>query len=247
MLALFLPKKEDHPDYRIIVVLISVPIILTLMEFLGLPWHFLHLFPQVSRIYPVTTVNLLAFVYWSCFCGLAYMGIPAFLTHCIFSEGISQYGLRLKGITTHLWIYLVLYLLVLPVIIGASFGPSFQRTYPFYSPVPGGWALFLIFEIFYLLQFFYLEFFFRGYVLFNLEKKFGYYSVFIMTIPYCMIHYHKPMLEALAAIIAGIILGTLALRTRSIWYGVLIHASVALTMDILALHQKGLLLKLFLH
>ena len=40
---------------------------------------------------------------------------------------------------------------------------------------------------------------------------------------------------------AGIILGTLALRTRSIWGGVLIHVSVAITMDLLALyHTVGL-------
>ena len=37
------------------------------------------------------------------------------------------------------------------------------------------------------------------------------------------------------AVVAGLILGTLALRTKSIWAGVLIHISVALTMDLLAL------------
>ena len=37
------------------------------------------------------------------------------------------------------------------------------------------------------------------------------------------------------AIGAGLILGTLAMRTRSIWGGVLIHVGVAMTMDVLAL------------
>jgi membrane protease YdiL (CAAX protease family) len=62
-----------------------------------------------------------------------------------------------------------------------------------------------------------------------------------MVVPYCMIHYGKPMPETLFAIVAGLVLGTLALRTKSIWLGVLIHISVALTMDILSLsHQKVL-------
>jgi hypothetical protein len=60
-------------------------------------------------------------------------------------------------------------------------------------------------------------------------------AIFVMIIPYCMIHYGKPMAETLGAIIAGTVLGTLAMRTRSIWGGVLIHVGVAVTMDLLAL------------
>jgi len=50
-----------------------------------------------------------------------------------------------------------------------------------------------------------------------------------------MIHYGKPVLETLGAIVAGTVLGTLALRTRSIWSGFLIHVTVAVSMDIAAL------------
>jgi len=60
-----------------------------------------------------------------------------------------------------------------------------------------------------------------------------------MSIPYCMIHFGKPFPETMAAIIAGIVLGTLSLKSRTIWMGVMIHYSVALTMDISALWQKG--------
>jgi membrane protease YdiL (CAAX protease family) len=56
-------------------------------------------------------------------------------------------------------------------------------------------------------------------------------------VPYCMIHYGKPMTETIGAIFAGVILGTLAMRTRSIWGGVLIHVGVAWTMDLLAIAQ----------
>ena len=41
--------------------------------------------------------------------------------------------------------------------------------------------------------------------------------------------------------IAGVVLGSLAMRTRSIYAGFLVHATVAVTMDILALdHRHGL-------
>ena len=36
----------------------------------------------------------------------------------------------------------------------------------------------------------------------------------------------------------GVVLGTLALRTRSIWAGFLIHVSVAISMDVAAILQN---------
>jgi membrane protease YdiL (CAAX protease family) len=67
----------------------------------------------------------------------------------------------------------------------------------------------------------------------------GAYAIFVMVVPYCMIHFGKPFLECFAAIIAGVVLGTLSLRTRSIWCGAMIHMSVAITMDVAALAQTG--------
>jgi len=78
--------------------------------------------------------------------------------------------------------------------------------------------------------------------LFTVSKlRIGFAAVFVAVVPYTMIHFHKPMPEAIAAIIGGIILGYLSLKTRSIWWGVAIHVAVAGTMDVLALAQTGLL------
>ena len=72
-------------------------------------------------------------------------------------------------------------------------------------------------------------------MLHGLRRAFGANAIFVMIVPYCMIHYGKPMSETLGAIGAGIILGTIAMRTKSIWGGVMIHIGVATTMDVLAL------------
>jgi hypothetical protein len=48
------------------------------------------------------------------------------------------------------------------------------------------------------------------------------------------------MPEALAAIVGGIALGTLSLKTRSIWWGAALHIAVAATMDLLALWHAGI-------
>ena len=100
--------------------------------------------------------------------------------------------------------------------------PSFQHQYPFYRK-PHGWTDFLVWECFYALQFFSLEFFFRGFMLHGVKDRLGRYAIFAMVIPYMMIHFGKPGAEAVGAILAGSALGLIALRTRSIYAGMAIH------------------------
>ena len=53
-----------------------------------------------------------------------------------------------------------------------------------------------------------------------------------------MIHFSKPWLEASGAILFGLFLGVLAMRSRSIWGGVIVHIAVAASMDVVALLQS---------
>ena len=77
--------------------------------------------------------------------------------------------------------------------------------------------------------------FFRGFWLGALRRSFGSGAIFAMAVPYCMIHFGKPFLEANGAIVAGIALGSLTMRTKSIYQGFLVHITVAGLMDWLAL------------
>jgi membrane protease YdiL (CAAX protease family) len=63
-------------------------------------------------------------------------------------------------------------------------------------------------------------------------------AIFSMVVPYVMIHFPKPYLEACGAIVAGVVLGSLSMKTGSIWAGFLIHSTVAILMDLLALEQR---------
>ena len=83
----------------------------------------------------------------------------------------------------------------------------------------------------YFAQFFGLEMFFRGFWLGALRRSFGSGAIFAMAVPYCMIHFGKPFLEVNGAIVAGIALGSLSMRTKSIYQGFLVHITVAALMD----------------
>src|SRR5439155_23413116 len=130
-----------------------------------------------------------------------------------------------------------------PLVALCSGAERFQDVYPFYrihSRDQVG-AEFVRWEVLYALQFVALEFFFRGFIVHGTKHRFGAYAVFVMVIPYCMIHYHKPMPEAFASIVAGVGLGLVSLVTRSIWPGAALHIMVALGMDLSCLVRKGMI------
>ena len=185
-------------------------------------------------------LNLYAQLFWSASCLVVYVLIPCLIIALMPEGTIRDYGLSSKGFFGHLWIYAILFAGVFPFILLSSFTNRFLSVYPFYHLSWRSSVEFLIFETGYLLQFFALEFFFRGFLLFGVVRYVGVYAIPAMVVPYCMIHFKaKPFPESLAAIIAGLVLGTLSLRTRSIWPGVLIHCSVALSMDLLSMMHKG--------
>ena len=225
------PAWDWHPLVAMAVVAIS----LTLQQYFGHHETYELAFRSFrdAEYYPLGS-----FAWWSGWRVLGYVVLPI-IAIVAMRERVRDYGVALKGQLKHLWIYAVLYLLVLPVVILASFTAPFQHTYPFYKCAGRSAFDFVSWEILYAAQFVSLEFFFRGYMLQSLKRTMGAYAIFVMIVPYCMIHYGKPILETNGAIVAGLILGTLALRTGSIWCGALIHISVAITMDVLALVHVG--------
>lgn len=181
--------------------------------------------------------RLLSFMWWSGWRLLGFFLLPAFVLKVMLSERIADHGLQVRGFTEHAWIY---GLFLIPVIIAVgvvSYEESFKTYYPFYSAASRSWYDFWAWEALYAVQFFSLEFFFRGFWVKASKSMMGSHAIFAMVVPYCMIHFGKPMPETLAAILAGVVLGTLALRTRSIWSGFLIHVTVAISMDLAALMQ----------
>ncbi len=183
--------------------------------------------------------ELYRLTYWSLSTFCFYFLVPAIFVKVFLREKLSDYGLRVKGIMSHAWIYVALYLLVIPFVVAVAFTEPFQRTYPFYDNAHLSLTDFFVWEALYTLQFFSLEFFFRGFLIHGTRARFGYYAILLSVVPYCMIHFGKPLPETIGAIIAGLALGTISMFTRSIWLGVAIHVSIALSMDVLSLLIQG--------
>ncbi len=154
---------------------------------------------------------------------------------------VRDYGVKWKQPFACWWVYALMYLTLLPAVIYVSRLERFQATYPFLRMEPGEplWPKLIVWELLYAAQFVALEFFFRGFLLHGIRRRFGAYSILVMTVPYCMIHFGKPVQETIGAIVAGLLLGFMSLKTRSIWMGALLHIAVAWTMDAIALARAG--------
>jgi membrane protease YdiL (CAAX protease family) len=175
--------------------------------------------------------------YWASWRVLGFLVLPLIAVAIHPRLRKEQLGLSFKGFGQHVWVYALLFVPVLVAVIIVSFTEDFSTYYPFYTNAHRSLFDFGVWELFYMAQFLSLEFFFRGFMLQPLRRRYGSTAIFAMMVPYVMIHYGKPVPECFAAIIAGVVLGTLALRTRSIWAGFLIHVSVAVSMDVAAIWQ----------
>lgn len=173
-------------------------------------------------------------IWWVGSTVLGWVVLPLVAARLLLGRRGLDYGLGWLG-----WRKMVPYATLLaafiPVVAVAAFWlPGFRQSYPLYRGAWTGMNL-LLFELVYGVQFFAVEFFFRGFLVNGLGRTLGYRAILVTMIPYVMIHFHKPFLEANAAIIAGIVLGAFALRTRSIWGGLLLHLGVAWSMDLFAI------------
>lgn len=247
-----LQENVSKIDLKVILVCLTVAFSLTCTRYLGdaqfliAVLHDLNLTGWAQGMNNIlqqhANAQLYQLIYWAVVVIFFYFVFPACIILFVFKESLCDYGLQLKNASKGYPLYLGMLAIMVPLVFYFSGAESFLERYPFYTVTKQEslFPNFFVWEVFYFLQFLALEFFFRGFILHGTKQRFGFYAIFVMVIPYCMIHFGKPMVETIAAIIAGVVLGYLSLKSKSIWLGVMIHCSVALTMDLCALYRKGL-------
>jgi membrane protease YdiL (CAAX protease family) len=237
--------RTERIDRRSLVVFLSATVLLVVFEYWGLPgqfsgssWHVRigeALGPAYAEYFP-----LLPYQYWGVSSLVLRVLVPVLVIVFVLRERPGDWGFRIRGQWEHLRLYVLFLVGMVPLLWLASLMPAFQAKYPFYDFAGlGGWH-FWGFQLFYGLQFLGVEAFFRGFMLFGLHARIGYYAIPVMVIPYTMIHFGKPVAETFAAIAAGFILGWIALKSRSFLWGFFLHWGVAITMDLLVIgHDQG--------
>lgn len=179
-------------------------------------------------------LKLFEFLYWFVGDFCTNFVVPVLIIKILLRERVSGYGLTAGDVKSGLGYTGVSLLIMMPLLWFASSQPEFLMVYPHLLPARDSWEMFLYYEAGMLLYMISWEFIWRGFMLFGLYPRFGYYAVLIQMIPFLILHNGKPALETFSAIAGGIALGAIALRTGSFIYGVIIHIAIMFTIDILA-------------
>lgn len=219
-------------DRKIVMIFLSVALLQTVsFYFTSRRFFRTNLFEQFQNY---SDPYLLEYIYWFVGDFFTFFILGIIIIKFGFKEKLSDYGLQLGDVKIG-FSFSLLFLLVMIILVWfVSSTPAFAEKYPHLSSAKSDWNTLLIYEAGMLLYMIAWEFIWRGFMLFGLEKKFGYYSVLIQMIPFVILHNGKPFLETFGAIFGGIALGILALRTRSFYYCIVTHIGVMFSIDLIS-------------
>ncbi|MCF8242441.1 MAG: CPBP family intramembrane metalloprotease [Melioribacteraceae bacterium] len=179
-------------------------------------------------------VGLYEYLYWFIGDFITFFAIPLLLILFLLKERPNKYGLQLGDSKLGFKLSGYFILFMLPLLWIVSSFPEFVQKYPHLATAKTSISILLIFELGMLIYMTGWEFIWRGYMLFGLKDKFGYYAIFIQMIPFVILHNGKPDIETFSAILGALALGVLAYRTGSFIYGVIVHFGIMFGIDIIS-------------
>lgn len=153
--------------------------------------------------------------------------IPILIVVFVFREKVSDYGLKLGDWKFGLWATIISFMIMPYLVYRSSLNPEHFQFYHDNFPVVlanSSLTMFALWGLSYLPHYIGWEFFFRGYMLWGLGRKYGWIAgIMIPTILTTLMHIGKPQGETWGALIGGVYMGFLAYRTRSILWPLLFH------------------------
>jgi hypothetical protein len=206
-------------------------------------WRDFFFYQYLAEVPPFRQVYTLAF---RCLSNLSSV-LTVFLPFGIFYATVAQprtYFYGFKPYRPALGVYLGLLAVMVPPIAWASFQPDFLETYPTFKDwdafaVLGtpAWVPPLVYELCYGFDFISTELIFRGFLVVGMAHLLGRGTVLPMVVVYAFLHFGKPLGECVGSVFGGYLLGILALHSRSLWGGVVLHLGVAWLMEAAAFLQ----------
>jgi membrane protease YdiL (CAAX protease family) len=224
-------EAARRSDSHLGVLLLSAPVLLTVYRYHGYADTFRAAFPslggapsadllsrfwQFGAVFVLLLVVPLAYARWGMKVRAADVGLGA---------GDWRWGLKVTAA-------------LLPVVVAVAWAgarmPDVRAEYPMARTLVADHAWLLWYEAAYVLLYYVAwESYFRGVLVFGVAPYLGAApAILIQTISSCLIHIGKPEGEILGSIAAGVAFGWLAWRSRSIWYGVALHAALGVLTDL---------------
>jgi uncharacterized protein len=159
-------KNSSRPDYKVMLICVTVAFSVTMIKYLGDPQFVLHFLQNggfvslASSFENMITIDpdagLYKLLYWAFVVIFFYLVPPLLMIKLVFREDLSGYGLGFKNAFRDKGVYLVMLCVMIPLVLFFSRTESFQLRYPFYDLAKGE-AFFpnlVIWELVFFIQFF---------------------------------------------------------------------------------------------
>lgn len=226
-------QQKDRYYY---ILFLSAPLLLSVYRYFAEAQNFQNYFPILK-----TSCNGEVFAYLLEYLSFAilFFLIPLLLAIKYKKSKQLLKMFNLKGLKKNIvWITASILFIVIPIAFIVSHNSGVRLEYPLPQSLNQNQQLLPVY-FFTLLFFYYLpwEFFFRGFLLFGLKDRYGATeAILIQTISSCLVHINKPAGETLGAIPFGILFGIIALKTKSLWPVIILHAALGIFTDMFIIY-----------
>lgn len=219
-------KETKTLDFKTVYIFISVAIIVFLSLTVASPSFYYDHFGKN---------RLESRIYWFLMDGSFMFLIPVISIKFVFKKKLSDFGFTLGDKKFGLITSVIFFAFMFVIVMIVSSSIEFKLAYPQGGEaLRNNYQLLFLYELCILVYMLGWEFLWRGYMLFGLKEKLGLYTIFIQMIPFFILHKGKPEIELFASILAGIILGVQALRSRSFIYSWILHWMVMVSIDVIS-------------
>jgi membrane protease YdiL (CAAX protease family) len=167
------------------------------------------LFLTINRYYPIGPLWVSSLLYFAI--------LPVLTVLLILRRNPLDFGLRFGNFKAWSFHVVVSLIIALPILYIASRSSLLAE---YYTMTQLDMLKYSLETIAYLLSW---EFLFRGFLIFGLKEKFKEGSILIQMIPFAILHFGKPEVEAISTILMGIYLGYVVYRGNSYWPAFIIH------------------------
>lgn len=170
---------------------------------------------------------------WFLIACVLFLGIvPLLVVKFVLRESLADYGIQWGNLTFATICCVLVAPLVIVIGYGSAQSPEFQAMYPI-NPVAktsaAALAWHLVGQLFWYAAW---EFHFRGFLQHGVAKSNGITTgIWVQTLASTLAHFGKPGAEVFASIIAGVLWGALAWRTRSLLAGYIQHWLLGASLD----------------
>jgi membrane protease YdiL (CAAX protease family) len=166
--------------------------------------------------------------------------VPLLVVRIALREPLADYGVRLGNLR----FAVISSILAAPLVIAIGYAtaqmPAFQAVYPINPPARDSAAALAWHLTGQILWYAAWEFHFRGFVQCAVERSSGISTgICVQTLASTVAHFGRPASEVFASIVAGILWGTLAWRTRSLLAGIFQHWLLGASLDFFIFVARG--------